>query len=1198
MHFRILGPVEVVSDGGLVRLGSPKERALLGVLLLRRDEVVATPTLIDALWGERPPRTASHSLQSYVSRLRAVLGADRIRTQPPGYVLDVGPDDLDAARFETLVTAARDALSDGDPASASASLREALELWRGPPLADVASDLHVVGDLERLERLHAAAIEAWAEAELALGHHQEVLPELERLTAGAPLQEPLWSSRILALHRSGRSADALQVYERLRRTLADELGVDPSPTLCRLHERLLGQDPDLLLPAPDLEGAAKPARNPYKGLRAFTETDAADFFGREDLVRDLLEVLAEPGRRLLSVVGPSGSGKSSAVRAGLLPALRAGALHGSESWRITVMEPGPDPFRSVAGALGATTPSGWELQPGAPTREPGSGLLELTAGREPTLLVIDQFEELYTLPTHAIRDRFLDQLAAVLTSADGELRVVVTLRADLFDRPLGHPTFGRLFTAGLVTVHPLSPAQLGTAVVGPARVAGLTVDPALVTAVIADLAGQPGALPLFQYALTELCDHRRDGHLTADGYRAIGGVDGALTRRAEQLYLRLDDRQREAVRQLFLRLVRPAEHLDDTRRRTPLTEIAELEVDPLAMRTALDRCRDARLLTFARDTATGAPTVEVSHEALLRTWTRLGGWVEGARTDLRTRAALIAAVTEWEDADEDDGYLLEGVRLARYADWAATSSLRLTSRERRFLDASLDRRNRERATAEARHAAVEGRRRRASRRQWAIGLTAVAALAALTVALVTRPTGPLAAGAASVDRPEVVLVARAPEDGGFGALMADGLRTAGRLHEVRTAQVAPLADVADEVARWCEGGADLVLLGGGEYLEGLEAVPRCGDTTIAAIDAVGAPSSALDDVVSIAFSVEEGSFLVGVAAAAVTTSGVVGFVGGTPWTHIDEFRAGFEAGVAAVDPDVEVLATYVTHRTEPEHALEAYGNPGLGRIAAAQLFDRGADVIFAVAGGSGHGALQEAAARSVGADHRWIIGVDSDWHLTKPEPLRAHVLTSMLKRLDTAILDVVGDLRTGDLAAGERRYGVAQDGVDFSRRGGHLDRYLPELEAWRAAIVAGDLTVPRRAEGEVLPPATEATIAAEVELSFTGSDCTYQGPATFEEGDVLRAVVTNDGARPLTLVTYRADGAPPLDGVAIDLDEAAGLPSWGDQATVAELHVGPGHQATTHVGLYPGTTELLCADLEHGLAHRAARLEATPTPGG
>ena len=301
------------------------------------------------------------------------------------------------------------------------------------------------------------------------------------------------------------------------------------------------------------------ARNPYKGLRPFFEADASDFFGRDRLVAELVARLSDraEGSRFLAVVGPSGSGKSSLVRAGLLPSLRRGAVRGSDRWFLVDMHPGTHPFEELAAALmriageppadlvgrlhrGDLLPVVEEILP------PGSELL----------LVVDQFEEVFTLvDDEEVRAGFLGLVETAVTDPASRVRIVVTLRADFYDRPLTYPVLAELMKAGTVTVTPLVPEELERAVAGPAEGVGVGVDPSLVADIVVQVTTQPGALPLLQYALTEIFDRRRDAVLTIEASKEVGGVAGALSRSAEEVYRRLNQAGREATRQLFLRLV-------------------------------------------------------------------------------------------------------------------------------------------------------------------------------------------------------------------------------------------------------------------------------------------------------------------------------------------------------------------------------------------------------------------------------------------------------------------------------------------------------------------------------------------------------------------------------------------------------------------------------------------------------------------
>jgi DNA-binding SARP family transcriptional activator len=247
MDFRLLGPLEVSEQHRAIALGGLKQRSLLAVLLLRANEIVATDRLIADVWGESPPATVAKSIHAYVSRLRRELGADRLTTRPPGYVLHVGPDELDLAVFLRLRGEARRA----EPGRAADKLRAALGLWRGPPLADLAYEPFAQTEIMRLEELRLATLEERVEADLACGLHADLVGELESLAAAHPLRERLRAQLMLALYRSGRQAEALHVYRAARRELADELGLEPGEELRRLEHAILAQDPELgAAPAP------------------------------------------------------------------------------------------------------------------------------------------------------------------------------------------------------------------------------------------------------------------------------------------------------------------------------------------------------------------------------------------------------------------------------------------------------------------------------------------------------------------------------------------------------------------------------------------------------------------------------------------------------------------------------------------------------------------------------------------------------------------------------------------------------------------------------------------------------------------------------------------------------------------------------------------------------------------------------------
>jgi DNA-binding SARP family transcriptional activator len=250
MEFRILGPLEVVDRGRAVALGGAKQRALLVALLLTPNRVVSVDRLIDALWPTRPPAAAANALQYHVSQLRKLLGdGGAIVTQEPGYLIRVDPDQVDFLRFERLVDEAVGA----EAARASRLLTEALDLWRGEPLAELADDAASRAEIQRLEAARLAALELRIEADLALGRHSQLVPELEALVREHPLHERLSGALMQALYGAGRQAEALEVYRTTRQTFVAELGIEPSLALRELEQAILRQDPEL---APEPRGSA------------------------------------------------------------------------------------------------------------------------------------------------------------------------------------------------------------------------------------------------------------------------------------------------------------------------------------------------------------------------------------------------------------------------------------------------------------------------------------------------------------------------------------------------------------------------------------------------------------------------------------------------------------------------------------------------------------------------------------------------------------------------------------------------------------------------------------------------------------------------------------------------------------------------------------------------------------------------------
>jgi predicted ATPase/DNA-binding SARP family transcriptional activator len=297
LSFRVLGGLEVWRNGQALPLGAAKQRALRGLLLIRRGDV-PREVLVEALWGEQPPSGARNTLQVYVSRLRKAFGPDVIVTTPSGYRLEPAAGSVDAVRFESCFREGSDLLGGGDARAASARLAEALALWRGPAFADLRYEAFAQVEAGRLDELRLACVEERIEAELQLGHHAELVGELEAWVVEQPLRERLRGQLILALYRSGRQSEALAQYQAARRMLADELGLEPSPELRELERMILAHDPGL---------AAPTMRAPPRSNLPLQPTP---FIGRVEELAAVLELVRSGRRRLVTLTGAGGSGKT------------------------------------------------------------------------------------------------------------------------------------------------------------------------------------------------------------------------------------------------------------------------------------------------------------------------------------------------------------------------------------------------------------------------------------------------------------------------------------------------------------------------------------------------------------------------------------------------------------------------------------------------------------------------------------------------------------------------------------------------------------------------------------------------------------------------------------------------------------------------------------------------------------------------
>ena len=472
---RLLGPTEVGMDGAL----SPRDRAVLSALCVQPGQAVPAEVLADAVWGEAPPKSWGKVVQGSVMRLRRAVGSSAIETTAGGYRIVLPAGQLDTVEFEHLVARGRSFLAVNEPQRAATMFEQALALWRGPPFPELADWDRARSEGARLLDVRRAVEEDLVEAHLAAGRAVDAAAEARPLVAREPFRERRWALLATALYRTGRQGEALDVLRRAGRTMRDELGLDPGQELVELEARILAQDPSLL-DVPNRIGGSS-ATCPYRGLRPFDAQDADFYFGRDAVVAEAVRRLEE--FRLLLVVGPSGSGKSSLVRAGIVPAM-AHAGHPA-----SVVTPGTDALAALTTAIAGLYPGG--------------------------LLVVDQLEEVFANDGDREATRaFLDRLAA---RVEAGTRVVATLRADYLGWLAESPELSRLAERGLLLLTPLTEDELRAAIEEPARLVGLILEPGLVDVLVRDVAGAPGGLPLLSHALAETWEHREASVLTVDG---------------------------------------------------------------------------------------------------------------------------------------------------------------------------------------------------------------------------------------------------------------------------------------------------------------------------------------------------------------------------------------------------------------------------------------------------------------------------------------------------------------------------------------------------------------------------------------------------------------------------------------------------------------------------------------------------------
>lgn len=739
-----------VEDGDF---GGPQQRLATVMLLAGGDETWVVERLADELWPSGLPDRWRPALRGLVSRVRRLLGEVGVDGEQAlvhrgaGYVVDV-PDlvvDVDEARDH--LARARAAL-EGGLVSESADLAGRARAVLSRPVLPGVDNPWLDRLRQRLAADHLESLVVLGAARSRQGRWASARVVLDEALAIAPLREDVWRALMAVEAQAGNTAAALRRYEECRVRLAEDLGVDPSPATQQMYLDVLASIPDPTAPADAGEpGGARPAAVaedevvPYVGLRAFDMADARYFFGRDAAVQRLVEMVS--AHAAVVVVGPSGSGKSSVVRAGLLPALAKAAIPDADTWPVAVMEPGSRPLTALAAAVdGGSTGSADDperttrlvarlaAEPEALRDVVRETLDSRTADRAARLvLVVDQAEELFTLAATEERAAFLTAVRALTRGAGAPAVVVLTLRADFFALAARHPDMAELLGRAQYLLPPMSAVEVEAAVLGPARAVGVRFGPGVLGRILGDVHDQPGMLPLLQFALVRTWENRESDLVDLRAYERSGGVRGAVRDTAENALEGLDPESVAAVRRLLLRLVAIDEdHV--TRRRESLERLQGLDGVASGL---VDRLVSARLLTTNRDAVEGTTTVELAHEAVTTAWPRLREWVDEAREQLLVAGRLRSEAAEWVGAGRDPGLLLSGRRLEAARVVAADDVVALSAGERAFVEAGVeaDRRREEHERARERESRRSQRfRRRAS----AVG---AALLAVVLVAVVS-----------------------------------------------------------------------------------------------------------------------------------------------------------------------------------------------------------------------------------------------------------------------------------------------------------------------------------------------------------------------------------------------------------------------------------------------------------------------------
>jgi len=713
LEVRLLGQFLVDLDGASIQINSRPAQSLLAYLLINKGKAFRREKLAGLLWPDTSDTNARNNLRQALWRIRKSLETDTPTSQPYFLVDDLTVGFNAESDYSLDVNKLEAKVDDSVPFQ---KLIEIVSLYDGELLPGFYDDW-VVLERERLQSVFETQMDLLIHRLIETQDWPKVIEWSERWIASGSVPEPAYRSLMIAHAGRGDLSSVAAAYHRCESAMLNELGLEPSESTHSLFDDLktgkkgipefAGQR-DGKRVSPTRDEAPAPGEPPYKGLQFYDESDADYFFGREELTSEIHKDLIE-GKSFTAVVGASGSGKSSIVRAGLIPALKSGkppdsdtgaSPHGKSDWKVILTTPTAHPLEALAIGLKK------DSLDGIPTanlvkelinnpnglREQLSNWLSENKPKSKTtlrlLIVIDQFEELFTLCQDEVeRHAFIDNLLhATAINTEPQISVVITLRADFYSHCGQYPELRSALTRNQIYLGPMSAEEIRRAIEGPARQGGWEFEPGLVELILRDVSKEPGALPLLSHALLETW-HRRSGRtLTLQGYATSGGVRGGIARTAESVFnLQLSPTQQPIAKNIFLRLTNLGEETEGTRRRVDREELYPATQNTSAVQEVLGILADARLITVDAD------SVEVAHEALITEWPTLRDWLVENREGLRLHRHLTEAAQAWDELDRNPGELYRGARLGQALEWVDTYQSELSVLEQDFLAASRER---------------------------------------------------------------------------------------------------------------------------------------------------------------------------------------------------------------------------------------------------------------------------------------------------------------------------------------------------------------------------------------------------------------------------------------------------------------------------------------------------------------------------